>query len=406
MVSKTLTLKFKRTVNAPPAEVYYAFTRSTALRQWLCDAAQADARKGGRLYLRWNSGYFVVGEFTTLELGKKIAFTWRGQGEPDATRVQVSLTAKDGGALVTLTHAGLGSGKKWAGVIQEFEREWENVLENLQSVMETGQDLRYVRRPMMGINFGEFNAEIAARLGVPVVQGIRLGGVAEGMGAQTAGLQKDDVIVRLGGKKITSWTTLFTALQAHRAGDKVAVVLYRGAEKKTVTMKLSPRPLPEIPPTAEALAEAVRTMHAGLDGELGQCLAGVSEDEASHRSAPGEWNVKETVAHLVATEHEIHIWITDLINDDERWADRFENSTNVSARIGAIVAVSPTVSMLLEDLKRNHAETVAMLGLLPPEIAARKRSVWVLGRDLLQAPEHVHEHLAQIKAAVETARKP
>lgn len=51
------SLKFKLTVNAPAAEVYRAFTTSMVLREWFCNAAQADARKGGCLYLHWNSGY-------------------------------------------------------------------------------------------------------------------------------------------------------------------------------------------------------------------------------------------------------------------------------------------------------------------------------------------------------------
>ncbi len=35
-------VSFKRTVNASPLETYRAFTHTTALRDWLCDAAQAD----------------------------------------------------------------------------------------------------------------------------------------------------------------------------------------------------------------------------------------------------------------------------------------------------------------------------------------------------------------------------
>jgi uncharacterized protein YndB with AHSA1/START domain len=41
---KTQTLKFKRTISASPAEVFRAFTHPTALRDWLSNAAQADAR--------------------------------------------------------------------------------------------------------------------------------------------------------------------------------------------------------------------------------------------------------------------------------------------------------------------------------------------------------------------------
>jgi len=317
--------------------------------------------------------------------------------------VQISLTAKGGGVIVTVTHAGVGSGGKWAKARQEFERGWKVGLENLQSVLETGQDLRYARRPILGVDIGVFDAETAAALGVPVTEGIRLDSVVEGKGAWAAGLQKDDVIVGLGGKKVTGWPALIGALQPRHAGDKVAVVFCRGSEKKRVTMELSRRPLPEVPSTPEALSEAVRKTQAELDAELARCFEGVSEAGASHRPAPGEWSATETVAHLIANEREVHGWIADLINGDERWSD--ENPTNVPARIAATVAAFPTVSALLEELKRNEAETIAMIAALAPEFVAHKASYWRLGHNLLQLPDHARTHFNQIRAALEAARK-
>ena len=400
---ETRSLKFRRTVNAPPAEVYRAFTNATAWREWLCDASQADPRKGGRLYLWWNSGYYAYGEYVAVTPGKKIAFTWRGRGEPDATRVQISLAEKNGSTTVTLTHAGIGSGKKWASAAQEFQSEWEASLENLQSVLETGQDLRIVRRPLLGVTPGDFNAEMAAKLGVPVTEGARLDDVAEGRGAKAAGLCKDDVIVRLAGKKITGWAAFTSAMQPHRAGQQVAVTFYRGAEKKTTTVELSSRPLPETPPTAEAFAETARKMYADMDAELAGCLEGVSEAEASHQPAPGEWSAKETLAHLIIGERETHAWITDLIVGDERWSDA--NPTNVPVRIAAATAVFSTLPSLVEELKRHEAETAAMLAALPPEFIAHKGSYWRLAHNLLQAPDHFGIHIGQIRAAIQAARK-
>jgi len=65
------TLTFKRTIGVPPAEVYRAFVHATALRDWLCDAAQTDARPGGRLYVWMRSEFYAAGEFVKLEPGKK-----------------------------------------------------------------------------------------------------------------------------------------------------------------------------------------------------------------------------------------------------------------------------------------------------------------------------------------------
>jgi uncharacterized protein YndB with AHSA1/START domain len=400
------TLIFKRTVNASPAEAYRAFTKAIALREgWMCDVATTDVRVGGRLYLWWNSGYYTSGEFTALEPNKAVAFTWHGRGEPGATQVQVSLTPTEGGTEVTLTHSGFGAGPEWVEPRKDSEHGWAIGLENLQSVLETGQDLRFVRRPMLGINLGEFNDEIAAKLGVPVSEGICLQGVLEGMGAQAAGLQKDDVLVSLGGQATTDFPTLVKALQGRRAGETVEVVFYRRGEKKVVAMKLSPRPIPEVPPTPAALAEAMRKLYADFQAELTACLAGVSEAEAAHHPAPGAWNALETVGHLIAVERENQTWITDLLNDDERWSDRFENPTAVPARVGAIAAAYPTLAAIVEELQRSQAEVVAMLAALSPEFVAHKSSYWRLGSNLLQQPlDHVREHCAQIRAAVQAAR--
>ncbi len=400
----TQTLKFKLTVNAPPAEVYRAFTNSTALRQWMCDAAQADASKGGRLYLWWRAGYYACGEFTSLSPNKKLAFTWRGRGEPDATRVQVSLAAKEGQTVVTLSHLGLGSGKKWASAAHELRRGWEQVMENLQSVLETGQDLRYTRLPMLGINTAGFDANIAAELGVPVSAGMRLGGAVEGMGAHAAGLQKDDVIVSLGGKKVVDGPTYLVAMRGRHAGDKVKVVFYRGSAKKSVSLQLSGRPLPQIPPAAGDLANALRKIYAECFAKLEESLVNVTEVEAARPPSPNDWSALQTLAHLIISEYETHVQITDHINDDERWSDGQQNPTNVPARVNALVAAHVSLKGLLEELGRSQAQTVAMVEALPAEVIARKRTYWLLARDLQLAPYHLDDHLAQIQTAIQAAR--
>jgi len=402
MAGKTQTLKFKRTVSAPAKEVYRLFTNSTGLREWLCNAAQADAHKGGRIHLWWNEGYYTTGEYTALAPNKKVAFTWRGRTDPDKTQVQVSLAEKKGKTTLTLTHTA-GTGKAWAKAVEEFTHGWEMFLENLQSVLETGHDLRFTLRPMMGINFDEFNAEIAAQLGVPVSEGIRLSGVVEGMGAHEAGLQKGDVVVSIGGRKTTNWPALAGALQEHRAGDVVKVVFYRGGEKKTLPMKLSARRLPEVPDSAEALADAARKMYAELDAELAQCFAGVTEEAAANRPAPEEWSAKDVLCHLIAGERDSHSWIVDLIGSQERWADDWPG--NLQVRHAGPLAAYPTAALLLEELRRNEMETVAMLAALPAEFVARKGSFWRLAYGVIQTPEHTREHAPQIRAAIASARK-
>jgi hypothetical protein len=48
----------------------------------------------------------------------------------------------------------------------------EKSLDNLVSVLETGEDLRFTLRPMIGIGASDFDEEIARQIGVPGNMGI------------------------------------------------------------------------------------------------------------------------------------------------------------------------------------------------------------------------------------------
>lgn len=404
-MAKTQTLTFKQNVKAPPEEVYRAFTNSTVLREWLSDVALATPHKGGRLYLGWNRGYYASGEFIAADPCKAVAFTWQGRGEPAPTRVRVTFKPKDGGTQVTLAHSGIGSGKAWAKSTKEIARGWEAGLENLQSVMETGHDLRFTLRPMLGVSIdAEITTENAARYGAPVTYGVRLSSVVEGMGAQAAGLQHGDVIVGVGGKKIINWPSLGAALQGLRAGQTVKVAYYRNGRLETATMELSRRPLPEAPATAGELADYVRKLYADFDAQLAACFQGVSEAEANHKPASDEWSAKEVVAHLLTGERDGHAYLTELVLGVECTYDGTFSNSDLRTRVNA--DSYPTVAAMLADLTRMEAETVALIAGLPPEFVARKGSFWRYAYNYTQASSHNDEHLQQIRAAIESARKP
>ena len=396
-------VRMTQRIGAPAAEAYRAFTRSLAVREWMSDGAVVDARPGGHFYFWWHSGYHAMGTFTALQPERHAAFTWQGRGEPGATQVEVDLVPSGDGVEVTLTHSGFGVGDAWQGARRASRDGWTTGMENLKSVLESGEDLRLVLRPMLGINLDEFNAGIAARLGVPVTEGTRLSGVIAGMGAEQAGLQRDDVIVTIAGRPAGDYPSIVAALGPRRAGDRVEVVFYRGGERRTIEMVLSQRPLPAAPATPAGLAEAVRKGNAASRAELATVLANVSDEQAARRPAPGEWNALEVLAHLIAHERELQIWIADLLCDDERWSDRFENTEVVPARITATARAYPRLADMVEALRRSQEETTDMLAALPAAFVAHRGTYWRLGRTLLEDAHpgsHVQEHAAQIRAAV------
>ncbi|HJW90745.1 MAG TPA: SRPBCC domain-containing protein [Anaerolineales bacterium] len=396
------SISFTQKVKASPAEVYSAFTNATALREWLSDVASALPKPGGRLYLAWNSGYYASGEFTELQPGERAAFTWQGRGEPAQSRVQVRLSAQDGLTQVDLDHTGLGTGAGWEKASQEIEYGWKTGLENLASVLETGEDLRFTLRPMLGILVGVFDEEKAKELGVPVSQGIRLDEAIDGMGAKAAGLRKDDVVVGMAGFTVTDFPSLTVALQKQRGGDQVKVEFYRGGEKTSSMMQLSKRPVPEIPATAEALAQAVQKKHAEIQAELDKTLAGVSEAQASFKPGPVDWSLKGVLAHLIQGERGWHSFISDLINGQERVSDDYGD--NVNAVIEATVAAYSTLEALRAEYRQNQAETVQLLARLPEKFMARKGSYWRLAYYSLEDDTHNRLHTEQMAAALQAAR--
>jgi uncharacterized protein YndB with AHSA1/START domain len=393
------SLTFQQFVKAPPAEVYHALTNSTRLREWMCDLATTDPKVNGRVYFAWYPGFYGAGHFTALEPEKTVAYTWFGRGEITSTQVTFTLSLQEDGTLVTLEHSGLGSGEDWDQIRKNFQHSWQSGFENLASILDTGHDLRLVQRPMLGILINEFNPEIAKKMGLPITEGIRLSGVVDGMGAQAAGLQADDVIVRMGKFETKDVSTLGYFIGAYKAGDQVDVAFYRKGEKKSIQMKLSARPMPEIPSTPQGLAQIVSESYARVRADLSTLFVAASEEAASQKSSPEEWSARETLAHLIHTERAFQTSIQDIVGSYE---PIYDEDANLPARIAATLQVFPMTKDLLDELYRLLDETVALVSFIPPEFATRKSSYWRLGYQLTQVSLHINSHMEQIKNALKS----
>ncbi len=396
-------LIFNQFIAAPPAQVFRAFTNASAMCEWLCDMATLEPHPGGRIYIKWSGAYYTTGQFLQVEPDRLLTFTWQGRAEPRATQVTVNIRPVKKGTRLRLGHRGLGRAAAWDQIAAEYEKGWLSSLANLVHVLEHGPDLRVVRRPMLGVNLSDFNAEIASRLGIPVSQGVRLDNVVEGLGAHAAGLQKDDLIVGLDGDPITDYASLSGVVARHQAGSSVELVFYRGAEKRTTHMVFSPRPVPEVPPTPALLAAEFEQRCIATRDRLDQFLAGVSEDQASFKPAPGEWSIKEVLAHLIQGERVWQHLLSDMIGGYESHYDDWGG--NLQAWIEATVVAYPALDDLVGELKRLRIETRTLLERLPADFTARKSTYWRLGTQVLQLPYHDDIHLEQMQAALEAARK-
>lgn len=390
-------LQFKRSIHAPAAQVYRAFTQSMALREWMCERAHVTPCKGGRIYLEWSNGFFSLGEYKVLNPSKKIVFTWWGREEPSETLVQLSIHEREGHTTVKLLHSAIGSGRIWKKSVQQIVNGWEILLENLQSVLETGIDLRIARRPMLGIRFGEL-----VTLADTKNMGILVADVMDGADAQSAGLSTGDVIVAVDRKKLSGHSTISDRLTQKRAGDKVRLTFERGGHIQTKTIELSPRQLPEIPPNPDALVLLVQELYSRNQAMLRRSIEDVPDALASVRPDRDHWNAKEILAHLIAIERDVLSWCASCVEGDD-----IENAHrgHLPSRILAITSVYGTPSALFDELVSTQAEVVELIRNLPPEFLLQRGAYWRLGYRTLSQGSHTEQHVRQIEAALEHARR-
>ena len=222
---------------------------------------------------------------------------------------------------------------------------------------------------------------------------------ADRFDAERAGLQRDDVLVGMSDNDISSeFNSLLNAIAGRKGGDEVEVVFYRGPEKKTVTMELSKRPMPDVPFDPAKLAERARELLEPALAELEECFEGYSDEQAMQRPDPAEWSALEIVAHLIDGERNNQIFLTRLIDGYELVSDGF--GSNVTAQVEATVKANPSIRRMLDTLRNAVEETLTYTALIPEEFVANKGSYYRYGFGLLQPNFHLTAHMQQIKDAL------
>jgi uncharacterized protein YndB with AHSA1/START domain len=110
----TVTAMYER---ATPNAIFAYWTDPALLTTWWPDHAETDPRPGGTFVLSWpKMDWHLRGEYTAVEPGVRLAFTWRWDHEPGrpARTVEVLFDpVGDLGTQLTVTH----------GVYAEQDRE-------------------------------------------------------------------------------------------------------------------------------------------------------------------------------------------------------------------------------------------------------------------------------------------
>ncbi|WP_139959309.1 trypsin-like peptidase domain-containing protein [Flavicella sediminum] len=96
----------------------------------------------------------------------------------------------------------------------------------VEDLMEYGN----VQKALIGIQYDPSKDDL---------EGVRITAVTENGGAKKAGLQEEDVIVKINDVKITKFSDLKGQLNAKRPGDKINVTVLRGDKKLTKVVELT-----------------------------------------------------------------------------------------------------------------------------------------------------------------------
>lgn len=99
-----------------------------------------------------------------------------------------------------------------------------------------------VNRGFIGISPFNVTDSIREQLDLPVAEGVIIARVIEGFAAESAGLQVEDVIVRLGGIGINNAGDLSKFLISHLPGETITVEFYRRGTLSTVELTLGEMP--------------------------------------------------------------------------------------------------------------------------------------------------------------------
>lgn len=98
--------------------------------------------------------------------------------------------------------------------------------------------------PYLGISDVDLNPAIAAQLRITEQQGIVIRRVVRGSPADTAGLQRLDVVTAVDGTSLSGDSDLQRILRAHKPGDTLTLSVIRGTQKLTVKVVLVEAPSP------------------------------------------------------------------------------------------------------------------------------------------------------------------
>ena len=400
-IKETTSVTVERVVDEGRERLYQAFTSRDEVNNWFCNNSFVQGREGGLYLFIWNTEkYSATGLYKEVVENEKIVLTWRSTWEGNESEYPELLTVTfdevGAGTKVTFFHEGMPDEGKEA-----YEWQWNKRLDDLKLYVETGAQPNIVNRIIIGIFPTGIPQERMDELGLKAGEGTMVGSLVPGYGAEKAGLQTGDIITHFKGEKITPDNPMNVIIKDNKPGDKIEVTAVRGDETLTLTMPLSPYPVPDIPESYKALADSVAPQYDKIIADLEAMFEGISEAQANQAPSESEWSANMVLAHLVYSEDNVQdsIGAHFANGSPQHW------SGNDSTRLGAIVAVNPGVKGMIQALGREFDETLALWRNFPDDTASSNKGfLWNDAFAIAGWIQHTHNHMQQIKEAIEAAK--
>ncbi len=381
--SITETRRAEVVVLHPPIEVWHALTRPGNLSYWIADHAEIDLRVGGVFNLRLGPQAELRARIERLVEGRRLVL--RPTNRLDDARIEIDLIKLAAAETrVCVDHPD-----------PEHADAWHEALENLRSVWETGVDLREARRGVLGVGVDELVETQRPFPGVPEGIGARLTAIVEGGPADLAGLRRGDIVVAMDNAPVRSGREFAQRLQALRPGTAVRLEAVREGQRRAFEATLAERPGRRDPAPAQIeVLRAVRESIDAADRALAESVQGLGDADAYRPEAAGHWSVAQVLAHLSVSERMLQCWLDEAIRGGRPLAD--VESCSAPWKLGAVLSDRPGVAELLVRVRRDEAETLAMLEGVPADVVAFKARWARVAHTALDYHGHSTDHLAQI----------
>lgn len=135
-------LAVSRPLNVSPGAVFESWLDAESVAQWLfatpggvMERVRIEPRVGGTFEVFERRGAQLATHFGTyveIDRPRRLAFDFATDRETSPTRVMITFEERDGGCLVTLTHA---FDPRWAAHSERIEAGWAGILAGLERAL-------------------------------------------------------------------------------------------------------------------------------------------------------------------------------------------------------------------------------------------------------------------------------